>query len=482
MTQSMNRNMARTPHRKRKMDTLTKSLLGAFIVIGLVLAFFAGRFVFNLVKGWSMTALPGAPVGSETNGSTTGEIPDINIQTNDGPEAKAWDGKSRVNILLIGLDYSNLRQEQQDQGNPFSDTMILVTVDPFSQSIGALSIRRDLWVNIPGYDYHKINSAYKLGEDYNLPGGGAGLAVKTVEEFLGVPIHFYARVDFDTFVKLIDEIDGVKLEFTEAITADWKGTGEMFTIEPGTYTLPGTYALAYARYRGGDDGDIGRGSRQMQVIQAIFDRVLRFQMLPKLVSRAPAIYQEISAGVQTNMNFDQAIQLASLMVQIPRKNFKTYNIDYSMCSPETISTYEEGVQYILRPFPDKIRVLRDKMFAEGSSATAPVTLNTDDPLALAVQEKARVEFINGTATGGLAEKTGEFFTNKGLNIVTTGNTSDPYDYTVIIVHNATPYTLDYLSKLMKVKSARIYNQFDPQSQADITVYLGVDWVNENPMQ
>ena len=111
-----------------------------------------------------------------------------------------------------------------------------------------------------------------------------------------------------------------------------------------------------------------------------------------------------------------------------------------------------------------------------------MTLDTDDPLALAVQEKARVEVINGTATGGLAEKTGEFLTNKGLKIVSTGNTSDPYDYTVIYVHNATPYTLNYLSKIMKVKSARIYNQFDPQSQADITVYLGIDWVNENPMQ
>ena len=365
MTQPINRNMANTPHRKRKMDTLTKSLLGAFIVIGLVLAFFAGRLVFNLVKGWSLTALPGAPVESATtNGITTGEVPNLNIQTNDGPEAKAWDGKSRVNILLIGLDYSNLRQEQQDQGNPFSDTMILVTVDPLSNKIGALSIRRDLWVNIPGYDYHKINSAYKLGEDYNLPGGGAGLAVKTVEEFLGVPVHFYARVDFDTFVKLIDEIDGVKLEITEPITADWKGTGEMFTIEPGTYTLPGTYALAYARYRGGDDGDIGRGNRQMQVIQAIFDRVLRFKMLPKLISRAPAIYQDISTGVQTNMSFDQAVQLASLMVQVPRKNLKTYNIDYSMCSPETISTYEEGVQYILRPYQDEIRdKIINKMFA-----------------------------------------------------------------------------------------------------------------------
>ena len=109
-----------------------------------------------------------------------------------------------------------------------SDTMILVSIDPLSQTISALSIRRDLWVNIPGYDYHKINKAHFIGEAYQLPGGGAGLAVKTVEEFLGVPVHFYAKVDFDTFVKVIDEIDGVKITVTAASWRTGNGDGNNY--------------------------------------------------------------------------------------------------------------------------------------------------------------------------------------------------------------------------------------------------------------
>jgi len=207
-------------------------MLIALAVIGVLLAFLAGRAVFNVVKGWSLTSLPGAPVDDTagvTTGNTTKNSNTPNITSNTGPQARSWDGKSRVNILLLGLDASDQR-DLTEPGPRMSDTMILITIDPFSQTIGALSIRRDLWVNIPGYDYHKINKAHFIGEAYQLPGGGAGLAVKTVEEFLGVPIHFYAKVDFDTFVKVIDEIDGVKVEVTEPILADWNGNGNNFWL------------------------------------------------------------------------------------------------------------------------------------------------------------------------------------------------------------------------------------------------------------
>ena len=68
--------------------------------------------------------------------------------------------------------------------------------------MGVLSIPRDLWVYIPGYDYYKINTAYFLGEANKMPEGGPGLAMDTVEQVLGVPIQYYAQVDFGAFVRL----------------------------------------------------------------------------------------------------------------------------------------------------------------------------------------------------------------------------------------------------------------------------------------
>jgi LCP family protein required for cell wall assembly len=481
MAQTTKQSMTRSPRRKQQMDKTSKILLLALAVIGVLLAFMAGRAVFNLVKGWSLTALPGAPVDTGTAGgknNTTGS--ELNITSSTGPEALAWDGKSRVNILLLGLDASDQR-DLTEPGPRMSDTMILITIDPLSQTLGALSIRRDLWVNIPGYDYHKINKAHFLGEAYQLPGGGAGLAVKTVEEFLGVPIHFYAKVDFDTFVKVIDQIEGVKVNVTERILADWDGDGNNTWLEPGTYALPGTAALAYARYRGGDDGDIGRGARQMEIISAIRDRILDFNMLPNLISSAPAIYKDVSDGVQTNMSFDQAVQIMVLMTQIPREKFKTYNITYEMAEPTTVTTYDEGTQYILRPFPEKIRALRDQVFATDGVAAAPIVTGNEDPLRLAMAENGRISLYNGTATGGLAEDTQAYLLNQGLNVVEIGSASEGYTYTTIIVHNSKPYTLAYLAEIMNVPSTRIFNKYDPNKNTDIIVFLGSDWASDNPM-
>ncbi len=106
----------------------------------------------------------------------------------------------------------------------------------------------------PWFQLWKINTAYYLGEAYKLPGGGAGLAVDTVEHFLGVPIHYYAQIDFITFIHLIDEVGGVKLNPSEPITIyplnypDFEDSTKV-TLEAEFVTVPGNYALAYARAR-----------------------------------------------------------------------------------------------------------------------------------------------------------------------------------------------------------------------------------------
>lgn len=354
------------------MDALSRIILIIFGVVGIVLAFFGGKFVYGLVKSWSMTELPGAPIAAPSTNTdpSTETTPQAPIQPNTGPVAASWDGKSRINILLLALDTSPRRQNE-GQGSALSDTMILVTVDPLTNTIGAMNIMRDYWVNIPGFEFNKINSAYKLGEDYDLPGGGEQLAMETVEGLLGVPVDFYARVDFNAFKTIIDEMGGVPITIEQRMLLDWQGNGNKFWIEPGDYVLPGAYALAYARTRDKayGDGDVDRGKRQMQVIMAIRDRALNLNNLPTLIARAPAIYAEISAGVQTNMSLDQAIQLAYLIAQIPSENFKTFSPGYTVAEPYQTA---DGID-VLRVIPDKLREVRDQMFIAPGVAAAPLT-------------------------------------------------------------------------------------------------------------
>ena len=93
----------------------------------------------------------------------------------------------------------------------------VITIDPISKTAGMISIPRDLWVNIPGFGYSRINTAYSSGEGSKLPGGGPGLAMKTVEQLLGVPIQYYAQVDFKAFEEAIDAMGGLYICIPETL-------------------------------------------------------------------------------------------------------------------------------------------------------------------------------------------------------------------------------------------------------------------------
>ena len=357
---------------------------------------------------------------------------------------------------------------------PRTDTMMLLTIDPLSRTAGMLSIPRDMWVNIPGYDYSKINNAYRFGELDKLPGGGPGLAMKTVEEFLGVPIQYYVQVDFDAFVKLIDEIGGVKIDVPYEITLEKIGDYKEVTLQPGRVTLGGALALSYARLRKGYGDDYGRAERQQQIIMGVRDRILDFNQLPTLIAKAPVIYNELSSGINTNLTIQQIIQLAWLMPQIDKGNIKSRVIGPNAVEPG----YSADGQDILRPIPDQVRMVRDEVFTTGGPV-GPAAV-ADNPVELMKAEAARVSLLNGTATAGLASKTSELLKPDGINIVEESNADGIYEYTTIFVYGAKPYTVNYLIEKMGLENAVVVNRFDPNIGYDIAVALGNDWASKNP--
>jgi|Deesub1362A_J573_1020465.scaffolds.fasta_scaffold02988_3 LCP family protein required for cell wall assembly len=300
------------------------------------------------------------PQGTPTAGPSPTPLPPVATPV-------PWNGKSRVTILLMGLDY---RDWEAGSDAPRSDSMLLLTIDPLTQQAGMLSIPRDLWVEIPGFGHNRINTAYMFGEAYNLPGGGPALAVRTVENVIGVPIQFYAVVDFATFERLIDEIGGIDVLVKERIKISPIGRPSRW-LEAKPYHLDGAEALAYARVRKGpgSGGDFGRAERQQQVALAVIDRVVGFDMIPTLIRKAPSLYQELAAGVRTNLSLEQMISLGWMAVQIPKENIRRGVI----APPNMVGfhTRPDGAQ-VLRPVPDQIRVLRDYIFVE-TSAIGPLS-------------------------------------------------------------------------------------------------------------
>ena len=460
--------------KRGKFDRTTIIVLGAFAVLAVITAIVAFSIARDLFKSWTATDIEGIPVEASNGNSNNNNGPTVPMDQQlqpDGPNPDPWDGKSRVTVLVMGLDY----RDWEGGDPPRSDTMLLFTLDPLTNTAGILSIPRDLWVNIPGYDYAKINTAYFLGEVNRLPDGGPGLAVETVKQFLGVPINYYAQVDFSAFVRFIDEIDGVKITVEEPMTIAILGSNKKVELEPGTYTLPGDHALAYARNRKTDGGDFDRARRTQQVIIGVRDRILDFKMLPTLVVKAPVLYNELSAGVRTNMTLDQVIKLAWLVQQIPSENIKQ-----AVISPDMVqSAFSADGQDILIPIPDEIRLLRDEIFSS-AGAVGPAAISQDDTQLMQAEE-ARISVQNGTTTEGIASRTAEWLRSLNLNVVDETNADQLYDATTIFIYSGKPYTVRYISSVMGLENPRVYNRYDPNAQYDIAVVVGADWANSNNM-
>jgi LCP family protein required for cell wall assembly len=342
-----------------------------------------------------------------------------------------------------------------------------------------ISIPRDLWVSIPGYGYYKVNQAYQLGEVNKLPGGGPELAMKTVEHLLGTPIQYYAQIDFDAFVRFIDEIGGVKVNVKEKIKIDlaWDEKGEI-KLHPGVQTLPGEYALAYARSRHSDGGDFDRAQRQQQVILGIRDRVLQFDLLPVLIKKAPVLYEELSSGINSNLTFDEAFQLAWLAAQIPVEEIRkgiigTQHVNFGK-SPDGLD--------VLKPLPDQIRLLRDEVFGITTESASPVMAQGKDNVQLMAEESAKLSLLNGTLTPGLAGRTEEYLKGLGANVFLIGDADNkPQVYTSIYDYTGNPYTVQYFVELMNISEYRIFFKHNPESDVDVAIILGDDWFGNNPM-
>jgi LCP family protein required for cell wall assembly len=355
--------------------------------------------------------------------------------------------------------------------------MMLVTMDPTTRTAGMLSIPRDLWVNVPGFDYGKINTAYYLGELYDLPGGGHGLAVQTVENLLGIDINYYAQIDFSAFENFIDQIGGIDVEVPYELTVDPIGPGNTVTLEPGQQHLDGPTALAYARNRDTWGADFDRADRQQQVVMGIFDQMTSLGALPKLIANSPTIYNNLRYGIHTNLSLKQIISLAWTASQIPRENIKKAVIGPN----ETTRTFSPDGLDILLPDLEAVRAVRDEVFSTTSGEAPVATVYVSNPEELRQAEGATVTVLNATTTPGLASQTSEYLRGLGINVIDTGNADERSDTTVIIDYTGKPYTVQYLVDVLNIEPNSIYSRYDPNSQTDIAILLGADWADNNPM-
>ncbi|MDT9024371.1 MULTISPECIES: LCP family protein [Rossellomorea] len=199
---------------------------------------------------------------------------------------KDKDGK--VNVLLLGVDS---RGEEKSR----TDTMMLAQIDPKTNETKLVSFMRDIYVEIPGYQNYKLNTAFYLG--------GPELLRKTIKHNFDIDIQYFMVVDFKGFEQSVDVLapDGIEMDVEKAMS---ENIG--VSLQPGVQNLNGKELLGYARFRADAEGDFGRVERQQKVINALKDEVLSIGGVTKL----PKMAGSIQPYIQTNMSKLDQISIA----------------------------------------------------------------------------------------------------------------------------------------------------------------------------
>ena len=479
--------------RKAEKKALNKKkwiTLGIFGAIGLVLCILIASVVNHYVKQVTVIDLPGAPViasGKETGVDVDrdgvidiydkNESLDISKVTTQ--KGQPWDGKNRITCLAMGLDY---RDWLANDGSPRSDSMMLLTYDPETQYSGMLSIPRDLWVAIPDHGYGRINTAYSMGEAEQLPGvngkpgGGPGLAMRTVELFLGVEIQYYAVIDFYGFIEFIDTIDKLSINVRDDITVDPLGEGNTVRLRAGVQDLDGATALAYARYRYTGGGDFERAQRQQDVIFAIYEQ-LQWQLPELLATKSDELFACIQRAVKTNLTLSDIVKLGWTIVDLD-----SWYIGRAVIAPPEQVLYEttpDG-QSILIPIPDRIREARDSIFAYEFGSGATITEAEYTREQRLIDEAATISIINGSTVPGIAEKTAEYLQQFGIKVASIGAGSTGA-YNALEIRKGTPYTAKFLTELMSIPTGAVTMNYDPGSDVDLILTITDSWANAGIM-
>jgi LCP family protein required for cell wall assembly len=322
----------------------------------------------------------------------------------------------------------------------------------------------------------RINTAHFLGEIDNYPGGGPALAAKTVENNLGMPIHYYLRVDFNAFVELVNRIGGIDIYVDAEIDdpaypshdpADPYGYDPLH-IEAGQHHFDGEMALKYARTRHSAGGDFDRAERQQKVLKAVFTKVTRLDMLPTLIAQAPQMWTLLRDSVETDLTLDQMIALARLATQVHPDDIRFAVIDEQY----TMFYETDDGQQVLILLREKMRELRDDLLTpEGVSGH-----EESDSSAQLEEEEAIIEVLNGTSMTGLAADVTARLRQEGLNVTHTGNAArQDIAESLVVSHTDKTHTAQYIARLLNLPQSAVVEGSEPAAEYDVSLILGADY-------
>jgi LCP family protein required for cell wall assembly len=366
-------------------------------------------------------------------------------------------GQETVNFLLIGSD-------RRPGGSFRTDTMVIAILRPNEGQVSLISIPRDLWVSIPGWENERINTAYQHGISVDYPGGGPGLLKDTILYNLGIRIDHTAMVEFDGFRQIVDTLGGVDVPVSCPYT-DWRlidpsydpyneNNWHLYTTGPGLVRMDGDLALWYARSRQ-KSNDFDRGRRQQEVLRALFTQALQAGTL----TRIPELYNNLRSTVETDLGLGDILQLAIYAPKMTNADIRSYYIR----PPYVSSWITDGGAYVL--LPDEAAL--QQMLTEALSPSTQI-----------VEKQAVViDVMNGTSIEGYEALASTRLNYAGYETHIVPSDRQDYAYSVLIDKTTAQdfAQSDPILNVMGMSPGSVISSPDPNSKAHYLLIIGYDY-------
>lgn len=202
---------------------------------------------------------------------------------------------SRINVLLLGIDDGDSEAAADEPKR--TDAIMVASFDPVHGEVSLLSLPRDTKVILPGHrSFDKINSAYAYG--------GVMMAKQTVANLLRIPIHYYALLNWQGFIKVVNLLGGVDLYVEKDMKYKDPYANLNIDIKQGYQHLDGEKSGEYIRFRKDELGDIGRVQRQQKFLKAMIVQLFSLDNIQKI----PQLLSTVKDYVETDMTIYTMLQ------------------------------------------------------------------------------------------------------------------------------------------------------------------------------
>lgn len=430
------------------------TVLILFLLVG---GFVAGKFIYNAHKLFG--------------GNILGILKPTHLKGED---------QGRVNILLAG----NSSDDPGHEGASLTDSIMIVSIDTRHNKAFLLSVPRDLWVKVGDSGHMKINQAYVTGQQNDFsedgyPSGGMGQLEQVVSQDFGIPIDYYALIDYNAFKQAVNAVGGIDINIQSKDprglydpNIDYSTGGPLVRLTNGEHHLNGQQALDLARARGdaynsyGFAGsDFDRTQHQRQMLIALKSKAVSAGVITN-PAKLTKLSDAIGNNVKTDFKTSEIRRLYDLTKNINGGNLKSLSLNDDNGKNLLQSYSSPSGQSALIPAAGLDNFYDIQSFVNRQTSSDPV-----------VQEAATVVVLNGTTTDGLATQAKKKLNAKKVLVSRVGDATGAHPTTTIIdaSNSKKPATRTLLMQLFG-KNITTTNPYASVYDADFIIVLGNDQI------